>query len=798
MAAFTNAMTLRDPNTPPPDEKLMRRLDQARNVAPLDTDSQTQGVPNPQASMADLEKEDPEACAALKTILTKCARQIIVARRMQIYRAGRSELYYLGKQKIFWNGSQQEWNGVGPNGSIVSAESYEAESFDFVTNFYKGYAESFMTTAAQNVPGVPFHPEDPNRREDIESAKHATSASELVSRWNNAPMLCSKLAYHGFTGGLMATYVREVTDGSQFGYEVDPQTGQLTNVPKSRPVISIHGALDVSVPMWADSQSDMDYLCLFTDIPKSKAHATYPWLQGKIPSVSDMRDDDVLARLFRAAVRGNIAPVMPSDAMEDITTVLRMWMRPSCFWYIDDENIRGRLLQRFPQGALVHWVGARFAAAANENMDDHWSVESATEGRGMARPGIGEPFVDVQDQINILSNLFHEYLVFGIPPIFHDAKAINKAAVQQMTAKVSQFVPVNFRDQLAAIGDLFWQPQAAQVPEALISRLDALAGPIGQFLTGIFPALVGAQAEGVADKTASGYKMQLQQSMGRVAFFYRRLKSVYEKTMYNAVREFANNRNKDITLSTQDPTKKPQAINPIAIRKGNFNVYAEADDGYPTLFSDEQSVVEKFIAMAEKNPMLAADLEEPANQAYIKNVYGMTDWVVAGEDSRLKQLKEIEMMLAPGVGPEPMKDPNEPDPTKAAVVGMQSSVPIKPLDHDDMEFATCRQWANSDAGMDAAENNPEGYENVILHAQEHQQRMQALAAQNSPPAKVSINVPLDKMPPEAIAQELEKQGIHLSPQDFQVQHAMQKDLKATAPPKPDPKDQKDKKQGEQQ
>jgi hypothetical protein len=176
----------------------------------------------------------------------------------------------------------------------------------------------------------------------------------------------------------------------------------------------------------------------------------------------------------------------------------------------------------------------------------------------------------------------------------------------------------------------------------------------------------------------------------------------------------------------------------------------------------------------------------------------MTDWVVAGEDSRLKQLKEIEMMLAPGVGPEPMKDPNEPDPTKAAVVGMQSSVPIKPLDHDDMEFATCRQWANSDAGMDAAENNPEGYENVILHAQEHQQRMQALAAQNSPPAKVSINVPLDKMPPEAIAQELEKQGIHLSPQDFQVQHAMQKDLKATAPPKPDPKDQKDKKQGEQQ
>ena len=783
------------------DPKVQQKLLQAKNVAPLESNQQQAGMPDPIASNADLEKQKPKMCAALRKIAQMCAKQILIARRLQIYRAGRSELYYLGKQKICWNGGAGQWSGIGPAGGLISAYEYESESFDFTTNFYKGYAESFMTTAAQNVPGVPFHPEDSNNRADIEAARAATSASELLARWNDAPMLCSKLAYHGFTGGLMATYTREVTDGLQFGFEIDPQTGQMTNIPKSRPIITILGALDISVPMWADDQPSMNYLAWFVDMPRSTCNATYPWLKGKIPAMSDMRDDDVLARLFRAAVRGNVTPVMPSDAMDDIITVLRIWLRPSTFWYISSDEpadvdpetgqtpirpsdgqpmtVLDDLLQTFPRGAVAHYAGAKYAAAINESMDDCWAVECATEGRGMARPGIGEPFIEVQDQINILSNLFHEYLVYGIPPIFHDAKALNKEAIKNMTAKVAQFVPVNFRDQLQAIEDLFWQPAPAQVPQALIERLDGLAGSIGQFLTGIFPALVGAGTEGVANKTAKGYQIQLQQSMGRVAFFYRRLKSIYQRTMYNAVREFAANRQQDMTLSSQDPTKKPQKIDPLAIRRGNFNVYPEADEGYSDLFSDQKEAVQNFLELAEKNPQLAADLDEPANQAYIKSVSGMPDWVVAGEDARLKQLKEIDDMLAKGTAAKGMPEAG------VEVEPQDLAVPIQPLDYDNLEFAEIKRWASSDAGIQALADNPLGYQAVMFHANLHQQRIQAQAATQQPPAKVSINIPMDKMPPEAIAQELEKQGIHLQPPDFAIQHNMQKDLKATAPPKPD-------------
>lgn len=768
------------------DPKVLEKLVSAKNIAPLDATTSAQGIPDPIASNAYLEKEKPEICGALRKIVGVLSKQIMVARRLQIYRAGRSELYFLGKQKIFWNGQEGQWTGLGASGSVISADHYESESFDYTTNFYKGYAESFMTTASQNVPGVPFHPEDPNNREDIEAAKGATSASEYVARVNDSPMLLAKMAYHGFTGGLIATYVRSVVDGRRFGYEINPQDGQPTDVPKSREIISVHGALDISIPMLADDQPSMDYLCWFSDLPKSRVSATYPWLDGQIPPVSDMRDDDVLARLFRSAIRGNVMPVMPSDAMEEMTTVLRIWLRPSTFWTITDEKARKELQAMYPAGVVVHYAGGRYAASMNENLDDHWNIEFACEGRGGARPGIGESFIEVQDQINVLSNLFHEYLVYGIPPIFHHGKALDREAIRQMPAKVSQFIPVNMQDQLQSISDLFWNPPAAVVPEALMQRLDALQGPIGQFLTGIFPALMGSQTEGVANKTAKGYQQQLQQSMGRVAFFYRRLRSLYQRTMYCAVREFAQNRSKDMGLSSQDPSKKPQNISPIAIRKGNFNVFPEADEGFPNLFSDKKDVLNNFMGLAKDNPGISQALAEPANQTLIKAAYGLDDFVIPGEDSRLKQLKEIDDLLASA----PVPIPNEDDPNAPQA---QSSVGIQPLDRDDIEFETCQWWASTDSGMDAALNNPPGYENVMLHADMHKQRM----ASNAPPPEVkrSMTIPLDKMPQAAQAQELAKAGDHVDVQDFVVKHESDKDLKATAPPKDEtPKGKADKKE----
>lgn len=724
------------------DPKLAEKLLQAQNVAALDQAANYQGIPDPSQCNGLLEDDDPKLVGAMRKIVKSLATGILVARRFQIYRAGRAELYNLGKQQSFWAGADEMWMGVTSTGTIVPADSAEAEGTNYTLNFYKGYCESFETAASQAIPSVPFHPEDSNRREDIEAAKSATDASEFIARNNDAPMLMQKLAYHGFNSGLFAVYVRSVTDGQRFGYETDPETGELTNIPKSREVMSVHGALDLTVPLWADNQSECDYLSWHLDIPRSLAKATYPWAAQKIKTTGTLSDDDLLARLFRTAVRGNIRPTMPADAVEDMVTLLRIWVRPSRYWEIEDEDLRNKLLQKFPRGFVTHWCGGAYCAALNESLDDHWTIDCASEGRGMARPGIGDSFIEVQDQINILSNLFHEYLVYGIPPIFHHSKALNREALKNWTAAPAQFMPVNFGDNPAIddIRKLFWNPDPAQVPQSLISRLDSLAGAIGQFLTGIYPALIGAGLEGAAQETAKGMQIQLNQAMGRVALFYRRMRSVYQRAMLLAVREFARNRDKDTTLSVGvgASTKKPRKIDPIAIRKGNFNVYPEADEGYPALFSDKRGLLQQLMQMASKDPALAAALDDPANQAFLKSVFGLSELVLAGESSRQKQLKEIDDLL--------------------------SGVPVEigPLDRDQIHLETITEWAESESGMAAALEDPDGYQRVMMHAEAHQQRIDKTKEPPAKPVTESFTVAYKDLEPEAKVQALAKVGINVT------------------------------------
>ena len=73
--------------------------------------------------------------------------------------------------------------------------------------------------------------------------------------------------------------------------------------------------------------------------------------------------------------------------------------------------------------------------------------------------------------------------------------------------------------------------------------------------------------------------------------------------------------------------------------------------------------------------------------------------------------------------------------TGAPTIEPQSSVMIEPLDRDNFEYEECVRWASSDAGIEAQEQNPAGYQNVVLHAMAHQKAMQekGMAASPTPP-----------------------------------------------------------------
>jgi len=126
--------------------------------------------------------------------------------------------------------------------------------------------------------------------------------------------------------------------------------------------------------------------------------------------------------------------------------------------------------------------------------------------------------------------------------------------------------------------------------------------------------------------------------------------------------------------------------------------------------------------MNSPDPMIQQLMGIPANQELMKSIFGLTDIVVPGEESRIKQLREIDellqgqpIMCAAADSGDPAGRAGE-----ALPVQLLPSVPVDELlDDHEAEFAECKRWANSDAGQTARMHNPAGFANVRAHAAAH-------------------------------------------------------------------------------
>src|SRR4029077_20477872 len=181
---------------------------------------------------------------------------------------------------------------------------------------------------------------------------------------------------------------------------------------------------------------------------------------------------------------------------------------------------------------------------------------------------------------------------------------------------------------------------------------------------------------------------------------------------------------------------------------------------FPRLKSQQRGVLQQMLGI--NDPMIQRALTEPANLGYIKNGLGLTELVIPGEESRNKQLREIQQLLgsapiviaipeAQDVTRDPRPVPREEQSatsqadandssstgpgTRGTEHGAQSvvlpSVPVDQLlDDHAVEFEECKRWANSEAGQAAHMTNPAGFANVRAHAEAHLQALNAAAVLN--------------------------------------------------------------------
>ena len=557
-------------------------------------------------------------------------------------------------------------------------------------------------------------------------------------------------------------------------------------VPNGQEVISIIGGLELNTPVWANEQHEFPYLQWQLEVHRAKLKAAYPHAADKIQMGGPVSADDVYARATRVAVAQGLPATNPGDALFNLVTFARTWIRPWAFYAIEDTDVRDALLGLFPDGCYVGFAGETYCESRNESMDDCWRVMHALPGDGQNRPSVGESLIEVQERYNTLSNIQAETYEYGIPPIYADPQVLDFDALQSQTAEPAAHYPARARPGMS-LADGFFQPAPAQVPPDMLRHQQDLIGPIAQFLTGLFPAVFGGEMENV--KTASGYAMARDQALGRLGLVWRRLKHFYGDVMLLSVDCFRKNRPNDVEMPFLGAGGQFEAkFIRLADLKGNIQAHPESDETFPRLKSQQRAVLQQL--MTNTDPTIQAALREPANLGFIKSLIGLSELVVPGEDARNKQLREVQQLLASGPMVVPVKQQTPARGNGAASQGAQgaaataagdssnernseepnisksndnelnvsagnsdsgddafmnggevhliSTVPVDELlDDHATEFEECRRWATSDAGQIARAQNPAGFANVRAHAAEHAMavaRRQAVAAMVSTPA----------------------------------------------------------------
>jgi hypothetical protein len=508
--------------------------------------------------------------------------------------------------------------------------------------------------------------------------------------------------------GAVCNCGQRLTEGDFRPAEVieSPKVTGIRKVPRGQELITVVGGLELNTPVWATEQHEYPYLQWEVEAHRARLRAAYPKAADKIVNFGAVDAEDVYSRASRISVRQGLPVTHTGDALEKLVTYIRTWLRPWAFYEIEDKKIRQRLLELFPNGCYIAFAGNTYLESRNEKMDEHWVVKHALPGDGQNRPAVGSSMIEIQERYNLLSNIQAETYEFGIPPVYADPETLDFDALSSQTAEPAAHYPARAKPGMS-LADSFFQPAPAVISRDFIQHQQDLVGPVAQMLTGLFPAVYGGSMDDV--KTASAYAQARDQAMGRLGMVWRRLKDFYARTMENAVDCFRKNRPEDIEIPIlgEGGEFESEWIRQADLR-GNIQMRTEASESFPRLKNQQRAVLQQL--MQSRDPEIAQILGDPANITLVKDMIGLTEIVIPGEDSRTKQMREIAQLLQIG----PQSSVLTPMPT----VGIDAV-----FDNHAAEFGECIRWANSDAGQQAKIENPQGFENVRAHALLHKQEL---------------------------------------------------------------------------
>src|SRR6185437_10669568 len=404
-------------------------------------------------------------------------------------------------------------------------------------------------------------------------------------------------------------------------------------------------------------------------------------------------------------------------------------------------------------------------------------------------------------------DLLNDFFIKTVPKVWMDSDAFNVESIATQTNIPGGRGPFRSKPGVDSQNLMLEEPMPTHQP-SLPEFIQYFMGDVSEQLSGALPSLAGAETD---TDTYRGIALQRDSALQRLTTPWGAIREAMSDVSRQAVQSAARCREKlgQTSISESIPGSGKVTME-IADLKGNILTFPLTDSTIPETWTETASKYQQIITEAPSNPWLAKILSLPRNMKFAKDAIGLGDLDVPEADSIDKQLSEFETLLKTGPQPNPQllqaqqqlqqaeQQANAEGPEaiaqfqqmkQQATQAMQqlppmiSTVPVRQdasEDHE-TEAQTCFEKMISPEGRRLSVENPDVFQNLHLHWQEHTDMAKKLAP--PPPQKEpspSLSMAVDKLPPELAAQGASKfYGLNASPQQFQTQDATETEQKIT-------------------
>lgn len=510
----------------------------------------------------------------------------------------------------------------------------------------------------------------------------------------------------------------------------------INKLPKSRQCIEVHGGLFIKVANYAQNQKDTPYLIYAYETHYANVLDMYPNLHDKI-KIDGKGGSATVGGMYDPYERwGRLSTQYYGEYPLNTITVRYCWLRHSAFNILDKEDA-DKLKKLFPDGAKVVLVNDNFADVENENLDDHWTLTHNPLSDYLHHRPLGTLLTSVQEVTTDLISLVLQTIEHGIPQTFADPAVLNFEQYRTVEATPGMIFPAKPTSG-RSIGDAFYEIKTATLSGEVLPFSEKIQ-EMGQLVSGALPSLFGGD-QANSSKTAAQYSMSRSQAQQRLQNVWKMLCVWWKELNGKVIPAYIKDMAEDEHVVQKD--KQGGFLN-VFLRTAEMqgkigSIELEANEELPQTPSQKRDALMQVLQ--SQDPMIMQAMISPENIPLMKDIFGVPDLVLPGEDDRQKQYEEIRELL----NSEPIQIPGQPqmDPMSGQMMqGQPQEIPsVQPeqlVDNHEIEADICRRWLVSSSGRLAKLENPSGYKNILLHLQMHmmfasQAQMQAAASAQPP------------------------------------------------------------------